>query len=291
VPSTLVLAALAPWAVEQHSHEANRLWISDFPLRARLEEAGRSALVGPSPFHDRLWLAVAAVTAVAAVLALRAGPETRRSVGLLAGVAGAAVIPPVVLDATGVAEVVVGRYLVAALVPLVVAVAIGLAAAPRAVGLPVAAVAAAVSLVVMVSVARDPQLGKPDWAAVAGAAGDDAALVLNVHRTVASPLVRYADGTVPLEGEATAQVDEIAVVHARPTSVPCNFLVGRACALLFLGGPLPPEIAARVTLVERVELDQFVVERYRTTGGPITVTKADLVAPNQVADALVLVPG
>ena len=301
VPGAVVLALHVPVALRQHSHEINRLWISEFAVATRLEEAGRAALVGPSVPDDRLWLLVALVVVLAAVLlAVRAAPEARRAAGVLTGVAVASVVPPVVLAATGIADVVVGRYLIASLVPLVVAVAIGLAAGPRAVWVPAAGLVTVVSLAVVLSVARDPALARPYWSDVAAAAtggedpdggGDRVAVVLNVHRTVASPLQRYVEGSVPLADDATVPVDEIAVVHARPTSQPCNFLVGRACALLFLGAPLPPDLAAQVTPDERVVLDQFVVERYRVTDPPLEVTTADLVDPAQVGDALVLVPG
>ena len=66
-------------------------------------------------------------------------------------------------------------------------------------------------------------------------------------------------------------------------------LVGRACALIFLGAPLPDRTASQLELVERVELDQFVVERYQPTAGPIDVSRADLVPPQDLADALVVV--
>ena len=293
LPSAGVLALLAPVAVTQHSHAANRLWISGFPLRDRLEEAGRSALVGPSPFDDRLWIAVAAVVAVAGLLlVVTADPAARSAAALAATVGGGALVPPVVLAVVGGDDVVIGRYLIASLVPLVVAVAIGLASGPRAVSLPALAVASAVSLVVVAGVVRDPELQKPDWSAVAATGtgdGSSRALVLNVHRVVASPLVDEVTGGTTLEGEDRAVVDEIAVVHSRPSTAPCNYLVGRACALIFLGAPLPGQTASQLELVERVELDQFVVERYRPTAGPIDVSRADLVPPQDLADALVVV--
>ena len=292
LPSACVLALLAPVATTQHSHAANRLWISGFPLRDRLEEAGRSALVGPSPFDDRLWIAVAVVVAVAGLLLVgTAGPDARSAAALAATIGGAALVPPVVLAVVGGDDVVIGRYLIASLVPLLVAVAIGLASGPRAVALPAVAVVSAISLVVVAGVVRDADLQKPDWSAVAatGAGDGNRALVLNVHRVIASPLVDEVSGGSALEGDDRALVDEVAVVHSRPSTPPCNYLVGRACALIFLGAPLPDQTASQLELVERVELDQFVVERYRATDGPIAVSKADLVAPQDLADGLVVV--
>src|SRR5262245_57698268 len=73
MPTALVLIALAPFALEQYSHELNRRWISDFPLTERAGEAGRSALVGPSPPDGRLWLVSAIVVVVAAIVLITRG--------------------------------------------------------------------------------------------------------------------------------------------------------------------------------------------------------------------------
>lgn len=67
-------------------------------------------------------------------------------------------------------------------------------------------------------------------------------------------------------------VRELDVLVAEPTDRPCSFLVGRACALVFLGGQLPDALARDFTLAERVELDQFTVERYRSSE-PVEVTR------------------
>ena len=78
---------------------------------------------------------------------------------------------------------------------------------------------------------------------------------------------------------------------AKASDEPCNLLVGQACGLIFLGGSLPQPLAGHVTLIERVELDQFVVERYRVDDTVSGISKADLVAPSQLPSSLVLVTG
>jgi hypothetical protein len=70
----------------------------------------------------------------------------------------------------------------------------------------------------------------------------------------------------------------------------CNFLVGRACSLLFLGGPLPAPLADRFTLERTYELDQFTVERY-TARSPVVVRPGDLVPPDSVPTALLIATG
>jgi mannosyltransferase len=296
VPSAAVLAAVAPIAATQHSHEANRLWISGFPFTDRLSEAGHSALVGPGPPGDRWWIAVALVVAVAVLLgATRARPDDRRVAALLAGVGGGAVMIAVLPAIVGLEDVVVSRYLIASLVPLIIAVAVALTTStPRWIGGFGAALVAVVSLTTIVAMARDPDLQKPDWRAVADAVetGDgDRALVLNVGGTIARPLFHYLRDARALGNDASARVDEIDVLSIRPLGKPCNFLVGRACAFVFLGAPLPEPLASRLTLVDQIELDQFTIERYRVDSGSVTITKADLVVPDQLPGALVVVDG
>ena len=304
VPAGLVLAALAPVALRQHDHEANRAWITAFPLADRLSDAGRSALVGPSVPDGRLWL----VAALAVAVALAAGGwaatgRERRTVAVAVGVGAGAVGLALVAVAVGV-DAVVGRYLIAALPALLVAVAVASATA-LAGRRRVAAVAAgaavttlvAVSLVAVAAVATDADLQRPDWRAVA-AAHEDAvaagpaprALVLNVHGNLAGPLTRYLDGSRVLEPGEVATVEAVDVVVARPADAPCNMLVGRACGLLFLGVPPPEPLFGRLEPDGRAEAGPFTVDRYRTRG-PVDVTVADLVAPADRSRALVLVTG
>lgn len=160
-----------------------------------------------------------------------------------------------------------------------------------------------VSLVAVVAVARDPELQRTEWRQVAeavaagkpGEVGTGAAagegsrvLVVNLHGTMAQPLLHYVDGSRRLEGEATVQVEAVDVLAANGTDRPCNLLVGRGCGLIFLGAPPPEPLAGQLDLVERVELDQFTVDRYRADA-PVTVSRDDLVGPADRPSALVLV--
>jgi hypothetical protein len=296
VPTALTLALLAPIALRQYSHEANREWITGFPLADRLADAGRSSLVGPSPPDGRLWLVAFVAVAVAVPLGLaRADPGGRRAVAIAAGVGAAAVALALVAAAVGV-DAVLGRYQLAALVPLVVAVAAAAGARQsEPVGLLSALVVCATSLVAVVAVIRDPDLQRPDWRAVAEAhaardTDDDGgrALVVNVYGNLAGPLTAYLQRARVLGPGDAATVTEVDVVVAQPADAPCNFLVGRACSLVFLGAPPPEPLASRLTLDERIELDQFRLDRYRMAA-PEALTTADLVAPADRGHALVLV--
>jgi hypothetical protein len=60
--------------------------------------------------------------------------------------------------------------------------------------------------------------------------------------------------------------------------------------MIFLGGPLPASIAGNFRLASRFTLPQFTIDRYRAVG-PQRLTKAQLVAPQALPDALALLGG
>jgi mannosyltransferase len=303
VPAAVVLAALAPLAARQHSHDANRDWITAFPLLDRLTDAGRSALVGPSPPADGLWAPVLVVALVGAAAGLVLAPRAeRRAVALLVAVGLGSVALALAAAGVGV-DAVVGRYLIAALVPLAVAFAVAAGRPPR--GLvgwagPVAViVVAGLSVVVVGADARDDELQRPDWRSVArafeggdgaGPGADDGgarALVVGRYGNLAGPLRSYVEGARVLEPGETALVEEVDVVVARPSDAPCNFLVGRACSLVFLGTPPPEPLGSALGPAERQDLGQFALDRYRPER-PVEVSP-EVVAAGPDAVALVLV--
>lgn len=295
-PAAVVLALLAPFAVRQFSRRGNHSWITGFPLADRLGDAGRSALVGPSYPDGRLWMVAAAVAALAvALLVVRGERDERRGAAVTGGLSLASVAVALAAAAVGV-DVIVARYLVVSLVPLVVTVAVGLGAAraPRGIGAAALAVLCGISLVTVVAVGRDPHLQRADWGAVAAAhdaAGGGAGarlLVLSTHDTLAGPLRWYLEGGRPLEPGEAVVVDQVDVVYARPATEPCNPFVGLACSLLWLGAPPPEPLPDGLALDERVELDQFFVDRYRADE-PVTVTTADVVQETWLPRSLVLV--
>ena len=298
VPVGLVLMTLAPVAVKQHAHAANRSWISGFSLRSRIEEAASSALAGPSVRDGRLWLVVLAVVVAAAALA--AGPTAgrdRRVALALVGLAGVGTLSPLAVSLAGV-DVFLGRYLIAALVPLLTAVAVALVATRRPavarVGGAAVVLVAGLWLAVDVAVGREPRLQRADWRSVAEVVAADApgdrggVLVVNVAGDQSSPLAHYLPGAAPLDRDRTLTTDRIDVLALRPAGVPCNFVVGRPCGFVFLGAPLPPSMSDDFHLDRRVVLDQFVVERYRADA-PVAVGRDDLLAPADRASGRVWV--
>jgi 4-amino-4-deoxy-L-arabinose transferase-like glycosyltransferase len=308
-PVAVVLVALMPVALEQSSHTANRSWISDFSLRSRVDDTVRTVAIGPSPRYGWLWLVALALIVAGALVALsRSAPRDRGVVLAVAGVAVLGFALPLAVAVVGV-DVFLGRYLIAALVPFVVAVAVALLAGATTgrawLGGGAVAAVAVLWLAADVAVARDPQLQRSDWRAVAeavdaGAAdapGDEAAagvadapgdeavagvaegaLVLNVGGGQSSPLGRYLPGGRPLGPAETVVTDRVDVLVARSSEAPCNFFVGRACSFVFLGAPLPAPVADRFRLDERVELGQFFLDRYRADG-PVRLGRDDLLDP------------
>jgi hypothetical protein len=298
ITASVVLLALAPFGTQQFSQRENHNWIVDFSLPQRLGDSAHGALLGPSPPNHRLWIVVAVVAAVAVVLVAARGDRGERRGALLAAGFGLVPVALAALAAVGGVDMIIARYLIVSLAAVIGAVAIGLGVrrVPRAVGLALAAVITAASVATIAADVGAPELQRAGWAAIADAHMDrdrdregEGLLVVNVHGFLAWPLQRYLDGDRVLHTGETATVDRIDVVVAKPSTKPCNLFVGLACALVFLGAPPPQPLAERLRLDERIDLDQFVLERYVAADGePLTVGPPDVVAPNDLGDSLVL---
>lgn len=288
VPTVIVLVVQAPVALKQHSYDAYRAWITDFPLRYRLGDAGRSALVGPSPPWGGLWLAVLVVLAVGVVAGLAGADRSRRRAVVVLAAAGAGAVALALAAVVGI-DAVVSRYLIASLVPLVGAVALA-AGYPRRgpagwVGPAAVLVVAAASLTVVVADARDEDLQRPDWRAVARAfeAGQDGgerrALVVNAYRNLGLPLQLYLDDARMLDAGEVVEVDDVVMVVAQPTDVPCDMLVGRPCGFVFLGARPREPLGSALGTAQRQDLGQFALDVYQPAQpvevGPETVVAAD----------------
>jgi mannosyltransferase len=284
IPSMVAGLLLVPFAVRQHSHGVNRSWIAAFSLPVRAEEAAEGALVGPSPPFDRLWLAGALVVVVAVVLLVtRTEAGDRRVAITLAAIGGAAVAAPLAVALVG-TDAFLGRYLIAALIPLVLAVAVGLGASwPAAPGLVATSALVVVSVLAVVAVARDPELQRPDWRAVAAAVDGDGSsgprlVVVDVNGDQSGPLDHYLSGATRLGPADEVAVDGIDVLVALGTDRPCNMLVGHACGMVYLGTVTPPPGDPPFTRTRRIELDQFALDRY-DADEPVTLTAAAVVGP------------
>lgn len=292
-PLVVGLVVLAPLAASQHAN-AGSSWIADFAYSARLSDVATSALVGPDTPQAWLWRPVALIVVLAiGLLAFTATTSARRGAAIAAGFGAGAVLLAIIATLVG-PDVLVSRYVIASLVPLIIAVAIGLTpearpgisrALPWLGALGVAAYCV-MALSVTAAINGDGGLQKPDWQAISnsvrtnpGAKPETRAVVMNVHGHQGFPLYYYLDHPRELDDAETAEIQELDILVAKPTTRPCSFLIGRACAMVFLGARLPEPLTSQFALAQRVELDQFTLERYRAPR-PVALTKQAILGPD-----------
>jgi mannosyltransferase len=190
---------LVPLATHQASL-GHAEWIGGRSLGHRLWETGVTFVVGETgdivARPETVLPAVAPLLAALAALALlaaRGDRGERRAAGLMLAVAAGTVLVPVALALLAPdKDYVLARNLLPALVPLLVAVAIGatLYAARRA-GTVLAAVLVAYSLGFCVWVSVSPALQRPDWDAVASRIGEPRAPRAIVLWTLGAASLRY----------------------------------------------------------------------------------------------------
>jgi hypothetical protein len=263
LPIAVVALGLLPLRLQQH---ASTQFISEIPLPRRLGGLVREFLTGIKPFDDWVWVPALALVLVAALLAaLRTDRLERRGVALAASLGAAAVAFPIAMALAGV-DYVVSRYVIVAVVPLLVAggIACGSRRAGR-LGMAVAAAActllAAVVLVSPSNSARD----KPSWRAVAEALGparEDRVIFAPGYSSMA---LRYYLGSArELVPGRTVKVSEVAVLGFDPPRAtatdPC--WTGILCNLPQATVPrLPPAPSFR--RVDETRRGRFTVVRFR----------------------------
>ncbi len=191
--------ALAPLAIHQMSL-GHAEWIGDSSLGHRLWESGVTFVVGETadivartttvlPAVVPLLAAVAAL----ALLVARGDRAERRAGATVLAIAAATIAVPLALALLVPGkDYVLARNLLPALVPLLVAVAIGatLRGARRS-GTVLAAVLVAYSLVFCVWASLSPSLHRPDWDAVAARLGEPEAPRATVSWTLGAASLRW----------------------------------------------------------------------------------------------------
>ncbi len=191
--------ALAPLAIHQASL-AHAEWISNFTLGHRLWETAATFVSGETsdiiarPERPELAIVPLALALAGLLLLVARGRrEERRTAALPLSVAVAAIGIPVLLAliAPG-KDYVLARNVMPALVPLLVAVAIGLTL-PGAgrLGSALAAALLAYSLGFCVWASFAPDLQRPDWSAVASEIGEPEAPRATVTWTLGEASLRY----------------------------------------------------------------------------------------------------
>lgn len=227
-------------------------WIDHSPLPTRLFETGVSFLAGETghviaePPRERFALIPAVLVAVALLLLLlrgSAGERRAAAPGLLVGLG-------VVLLACGAALVgkdyIVERNLLPALIPLAVAVAVGLSVdGARRTGVACAALLCAYWLAFDVHVTRTPNLQRPDFRDLAEQLGPPRRpRAIVTWKLAADPIRFYLDGPSRRAYSGMLPVSEIDVV-SKP-------VVARK----------PPGLPAAFRPVERRRLERLTLIRY-----------------------------
>lgn len=190
---------LAPLVIHQASF-AHAEWISNFSLGHRLWETGLTFAVGETgdiiarPEHPLLMLVpdLAAIGGLALVGARAAGRE-RRAAGIPLALAAVTVVVPLViglLDSSK--DYVLARNLLPALVPFLVALAVGFTLpSARRRGAALATILVAFSLGFSVWASLSPALQRPNWESVATAIGEPTAPRAMVTWTLGEASLRY----------------------------------------------------------------------------------------------------
>lgn len=280
------------FSVQQDTN--NQDWITKTPLGFRLAEAGRQSLIGPGGPDDRLWAFGAALVLVAAVLAVVRGTRGERSATAVMVALGATGLALPLAGAAIGSDYFLGRNLIASLVPLAIAVAIGLGASRAGwVGATATAGLCVLSTVVVVAVATDAGLQKADWrslAAVLDSSSSDSVVVIDHDSHLAMPLLRYLRSARVLGANETVRTQEVDLVYYTPNRVDrCGLFQGRACeSVLFLFPTFPDALTNRFVYGGKPLVGRFAVNRYGA-GEPVAVTPAMFLRTPPQFSPLVLV--
>ncbi len=275
VALTLVGLALLPLISAQGGHGTQ--WIGRWPISERLQAIPQYYLTGYSgaPLGHGVELLVALVALAAAgfglwrltapqeaeaqsAAQLRARRE-RRGAQLMALLAGAGILTPVLLAFFG-ADYLAPRNLVAAMLPVTALLAV-LAASPSAgrIGAALAAVLLLGFLAISLDVNFSPRLQRGNWRGLAEALGpNDGARVITTVELGSAPLEYYLPGLRNLHSGASVLVSEIDETGYAPLRVSA----GR-----------PPAPGFR--LFARLNIDGLIVYRFRSSQ-PRVVSEATL---------------
>ena len=206
---------LAPLAIHQMA-AGHAEWIGNFTLGHRLWETAATFVTGETgdiigrPDRPPLaFVPLALCLAALALLAFRGEREERRSASVPLLVALAAIGIPVALALVSAGkDYVLARNLIPALVPLLIAVAIGVTLpGARRLGAIVGGALLAYSLGFCVWASFSPDLQRPDWNAVAGRLGEPQAPRATVTWALGEAPLRYYLSTGAIQVKASEGYD------------------------------------------------------------------------------------
>jgi uncharacterized membrane protein len=246
----------------------NQKWVTKTPLGFRVVEAGRQSLIGPGGPDDRLWAFGAGIVVLAAVLVVVRGTHRERSAtAVMVALGATGLVLPIAATAIG-SDYFLGRNVIASLVPLAIAVAIGLGGRRAGwVGATAAAALCVLSTFVVVAVANDAGLQKANWrslAALLDTNKSDSVVVIDHDGHLAMPLLRYLKDARVLGPNESVRAQEIDLVYYTPNRVDrCGLFQGRACESVLFQFPLfPAALADRFIYGGKPHVGRFFVNRY-----------------------------
>jgi 4-amino-4-deoxy-L-arabinose transferase-like glycosyltransferase len=229
---------LAPLAIHQMSY-GHAEWIGNFTLAHRIWETAATFVTGETadiigrPERPALAIAPLALSLAAlGLIALRGDRDERRAAAIPLGVAGAAIVIPIVLAiASASKDYVLARNVIPALVPLLVAIGIGLTLpGARRLGSVVAAGLLAYSLAFSVWASVDPGLQRPDWNVVADRLGEPQAPRATVTWILGEASLRHYLSSGAIQVKASDGYDwlvhEVNFVSDGPALLPSRHLLG-----------------------------------------------------------------
>lgn len=293
----LAVVALAPLALAQRE-TGNPGWIARGSLTKRCAVAVKEFLIGRDAPRDKAFAAVCAVALLAACLAgygrLR---ESRARLAPAAVIGVGAIALPLVLALLGF-DYFVAQNDLGALLPLLIAVGIAAAAAPRAIGSAALAVVAVLSVTLVVGVASNRAYQRTDWRGAARAI--DAVHARRI--VVVAPDYGGSFARLPLRLylRDTRGIDrgylDVTTQYRYLAATPCDadgrrpFRVDEIAVVSF-GVPLHVNVPPGFRLVETRDARGFTLRRYRSRA-PVAVSAARLVRrPPNYAAVLLEQPG
>jgi uncharacterized membrane protein len=229
---------LAPLLIHQASF-AHAEWISNLSLGHRLWETGLTFALGETgdiiaqAEHPLLLVVPGSIALIALWLAFARGePGERRAAAIPLALAAVTVMVPVVIGLLNSSkDYVLARNLLPALVPLLVAVAIGLTLRrARRGGAILAAVLVVYSLGFSIWASISPALQRPDWSAVAAEIGEPTVPRAMVTWTLGEASLRYylSTGSIQVQPSDGFEwwVGEIDFISDGPAPPPPEKLLG-----------------------------------------------------------------
>jgi 4-amino-4-deoxy-L-arabinose transferase-like glycosyltransferase len=281
LPTAIAALAVLPTIAAQRSGGQRTDWISAIPLPERVLQVPEHFLTGLAYPPLAVVLVAGLLAAIGGAGLLIHAQRGRLVGGGLVGVAAISIGIPVLAKAVN-QDFLISRNLIGAIVPLLLAVSVGLGASRLRRAGPIVAVAL-VCLLAATSVAGeyDHDVERPPWgsAAEAIAEGGEPDMVLACCGTVAGPAGHYLESFEPYEPTTMGEVEVKQVVLAtieRPDHRPKDDFCwwGAACQandVLGPGGPpaYPRELSqAFASTFDRVETSMhgsIKLERYQSS--------------------------